>query len=318
MKSLTIIIPFLNEQAEIEKTVISILETAITNLDILLINDASDDGYNYDIIAHNYHCKYVKHKQRMGVAASRDEGILLSETPYFLLLDGHMRFYDKGWDLALIDLLRNYPRTLFCGQTKTLRKERGEIVVKDTVHYGAYIDEKNMKAMWNQYDTSPHSNLMEIPCVLGAAYSTSKAYWKHLHGLHGLKYYGMDEQLISLKVWREGGRCLLVKNWIVGHIYREGFPYRDLLAERMFNILYVIELFLNYEQKHDLFLYFKNNVQTFKDGLQQLKDGYKTIREEKKYLNSIFNENLYHFKELNQSFIKLNKKKKDELFIIFK
>ena len=33
----------------------------------------------------------------MGVAASRDYGINYCTTPYFLLLDGHMRFYDAAW-----------------------------------------------------------------------------------------------------------------------------------------------------------------------------------------------------------------------------
>lgn len=244
----------------------------------------------------------------MGVANSRDEGINRSETPFFLLLDGHMRFYNKGWDKKLIKLLEENPRTLFCGQTKVLYKHKGFVIEKDTVFYGAYLNPINMKATWNKYDISPDNNLMEIPCVLGASYSTSKEYWTHLHGLKGLKYYGMDEQLISLKVWREGGRCVLIKDWLVGHIYRDEFPYQDLLPERMYNILFFIELTLKYELKHDLFLYFKNESQYFYDGLKQLESQYRTIIEERKYLEHIFQRSLEHFWTLNQHFIEINNK----------
>ena len=39
----------------------------------------------------------LENEVRMGVAASRDYGINYCTTPYFLLLDGHMRFYDAAW-----------------------------------------------------------------------------------------------------------------------------------------------------------------------------------------------------------------------------
>ena len=51
MRNLTVIIPFLNEGAEICETVKSIRETARDNVDILLINDASStDSFDYEEI----------------------------------------------------------------------------------------------------------------------------------------------------------------------------------------------------------------------------------------------------------------------------
>lgn len=50
MRNLTVIIPFLNEGAEICETVKSIRETARDNVDILLINDASTDSFDYEEI----------------------------------------------------------------------------------------------------------------------------------------------------------------------------------------------------------------------------------------------------------------------------
>ena len=107
---LTIIIPFLNEGEEIANTLSSIQDTATGMPAILLINDASTDGYNYRTVAEQYNCDYIQHEERLGVAESRNEGVRTCNTPYFLLLDGHMRFYEKGWDEKLLALLQENPR----------------------------------------------------------------------------------------------------------------------------------------------------------------------------------------------------------------
>ncbi len=315
MKSeLTIIIPFLNEGSEIENTIQSILETAVTNLRILLINDNSNDNFNYNEMIRKYGNKvsYVLHKERKGVAASRNEGVSLSETPYFLLLDGHMRFYETGWDERLIDLLKKHPGTILCSQTQALKKDRsGHVTVEPLNHFGAYIDLKSLKTVWNKHDEPDHSNLMEIPCILGAAYAVEKSYWLHLHGLNGLLSYGMDEQLLSMKVWLEGGRCLLVNDWVTGHIYRESFPYMNPTQDIIYNKLYLAQLFLPYSIKKQVFEQFKTaNRDVFERSYAMLKERYPEIKEEKKYLEKIFKHSINSFIQRNNRFARLNKQKK--------
>ena len=72
---LTIIIPFLNEKEEVANTVRSIREYSNSDeVAILLINDASDDGYDYQQVAKTYQTEYILNPVRLGVAASRDMG----------------------------------------------------------------------------------------------------------------------------------------------------------------------------------------------------------------------------------------------------
>lgn len=78
--------------------------------------------------------------------------------------------------------------------------------------------------------------------MLGAAYATSKKYWQRLRGLEGLHNYGSDEQFISLKVWLEGGRCTLLKDVVVGHIYRKHAPYQILGRDSAYNLLLIAKL----------------------------------------------------------------------------
>ena len=76
----------------------------------------------------------------------------------------------------------------------------------------------------------------------GAAYAASTKYWQHLYGLKGLHNYGADEQYISLKAWLEGGRCTLLKDVIIGHIYRKKAPYLILGRDTVYNLMYIAKL----------------------------------------------------------------------------
>lgn len=93
MEELTVIIPFLNEKTEVENTLNSLISHTNESINIIVINDASNDGYNYDMLEKKFNITYIKNKERMGVAKCRDLGISKMTTKYFLLLDAHMRFY---------------------------------------------------------------------------------------------------------------------------------------------------------------------------------------------------------------------------------
>lgn len=71
-KQLTVIISFLNEGYEVERTVSSVLEFAEDKVDILVINDGSNSLYNYEEMLRSYpHVKYVKNESRHGVTVCR-------------------------------------------------------------------------------------------------------------------------------------------------------------------------------------------------------------------------------------------------------
>lgn len=118
---------------------------------------------------------------------------------------------------------------------------------KQNITYGAYLhnDETNpYPSRWNYYDPAPNKSIVDIACVLGASYTTNKTYWQYLRGLNGLRSYGRDEELISLKVWLEGGSCKLIKDISMGHVYRPSMPYEFFPTDMVYNILYISELFM--------------------------------------------------------------------------
>ena len=131
-KHLTVIIPFLNEGIEVENTLQSIRNTAGDSVEILIINDCSTDGFDYETTASKYNATYLFNEERLGVAASRDLGISMINTPYFLLLDGHMRFYENTWSIKLISELQKNERVLLCCLVKALTlNNKGKLVDKN-------------------------------------------------------------------------------------------------------------------------------------------------------------------------------------------
>lgn len=300
-KKLTIIIPFLNEGDEIRKTVANLRVTAGEEIDIILINDASTDSYDYLSVAQAYGAHYIRHTQRKGVAASRDEAILRCRTRYFLLLDGHMRVLQTNWVNRLLGLLEQHTRAIFCCQTVPL-DTAGNFITQRPCGYGAYIDFDDLSVKWNAIDTHPEDMLVSTPCVLGASYSTSVDYWRYLKGLRGLRSYGYDEQLISIKCWLEGGTCYLIKDIVFGHIFRtvEEVKYPMRKMDFLFNRFYVATLFFPAAYKEQLFsrlVHPEPKVIEIINKMIQAEE--KQLNAQKKYYARIFKRDLSFLIEIN-------------------
>ena len=194
---LTAVISFLNEGEEVGRTVASVLEFARDKVEIIVINDGSNALYDYEeMLAQFPHVTYVRNEKRLGVATCRDMGVEMTKTPYFILLDAHMRFYREGWVDQITDLLDEDDRRIFCCQTKALEKDESDEIVpmRAKSAYGARINLTDENCLldpkWRCIpDPDPESTVIDVPCVLGATYAGSCRYWKHLRGYEGLRLY---------------------------------------------------------------------------------------------------------------------------------
>lgn len=310
-KELTIILPFLNEGVEVEKTLNSILEHTKEDVEFILINDCSNDGYDYMAVSKKYNTKYIVNKERCGVARCREIGIASSETKFFLLLDAHMRVYDNRWYSILIKALKKEPNTLFCLQSKVLCNICGVIKESEYVPaYGASIDmtpniEQFLNVSWNtnttmDVETKGTDQIMEIPCVLGAGYACNKKYWNSIHGLKGLRNYGLDEQFISLKVWLSGGKCKLLNNVVFGHVYRSIAPYNISGVDILYNKLFLSKVLLppNYSIIYEKFLR-KNHASEYKECRYLMGIDEELIVQERNYFDKMRVRSLDEFLKIN-------------------
>ena len=225
-KALTAIIPCYNEGEELENTLKSLRDTVGQQVKVMVVDDCSCDSFDYAQIALKYDARYVRNTKRIGPAGSKEKGVRLCETDYFIIFDAHMRFYQHDWHQIIINELDKGQHLLLCCQTKVLSKQDGVVREKDSEHaYGAYLhmglDALIPAARWN---CNPHKETLDqgvIPCVLGASYASSVSHWRQIRGLEGLLGYGSEEPYLSLKTWLSGGQCRLLDKIVVGHIYKE-------------------------------------------------------------------------------------------------
>ena len=146
-----------------------------------------------------------------------------------------------------------------------------------------------------------NDNEEDIPFVLGAGYATSCRYWLYLRGLDGLKQYGSDEAYISLKVWREGGRCILLKDVVIGHIYRTAFPYKNDNAACVYNNLFIASLLFPESLRRRAFKIAESlNSSLYHDALKMLNSNASLIEELKAYYDSVFTRSFKDVVKLHQ------------------
>lgn len=295
MKKLTVIIPFLNEGIEVRRTLESMWAHGGEQVEVVLVNDASEDGYDYKQVAKDFGAQYIEHAWRCGVSASRDEGVEHCVTPFFLFLDGHMRFYTENWIDRIVEELEKDGRQLLCCQTKVLNKTDGGEVVEvgnRAKVYGARIrfcdSEKVLACEWKLEEAKPGDLTEEIPCVLGAAYAASKSYWQYLKGVNGLLCYGNEEEYISMKVWLEGGRCRLLKDVVIGHIYRKHAVYQVDAVCVCYNKMLIAELLLPPDVKQQVFKGLqRQNEGMYAKAFRLLIENREFIREMRDYYRSV-------------------------------
>lgn len=274
---LTIIIAFRNEGEEIEHTVSSIRATATTSPYIILVDDCSDDSYDYQSIAKRYKCCYAKKRKSAGPALARESGVGICKTDFFVLMDGHMRLYDPGWDAKILNRLAIAPHSIICSSTTNIADSQSG---KDFSggSFGAYLnfmpgEEYTLK--WSTRALSLPDNpeeLQPIISVLGAFYATSKAHWRHINGLEGLNGYGFEETWLSVKTWLSGGRCYSLKNFVTGHLYRNNPPTKINLGKYYANQILMNHFFTINPKDIAIFdqnLAQKIDNQTFSQAMQE-------------------------------------------------
>lgn len=226
-QQITIIIPFRNEGQSLFRT-IEELRQHCANFKVIAINDASNDLFDYSKLASMPDVEYIQNTESKGVAACRDMGASLAQTPYLLFLDAHM-FVTSDILTPLYEYLKENPHTLACLQSVVYEgmppvRRPGRAITR-----GCGINFSSQKLWMAEWkiltQADDDKKIIEIPCVMGAAYGILREYYNYLHGLKGLSGYGGDEQLLSTKVWLEGGRCVLLKDVEIGHWYRSAPPY---------------------------------------------------------------------------------------------
>ena len=306
MKKLTIIIPFLNEGQEPIRTIESIYNTCDSQLiDIIAIDDCSDHKLT-DFSAYP-EVKVLRNSNRIGVAVSRQIGAEMAQTPYLLIIDGHMRFRKDNWYTRITEALEKEPHTLFCTTCVHLTPDQMDMERASGKYYGAdlvLVDPSQSDSIIASQIIEPkwaiekEGNEYEIPCILGANYAVSKDWFLKLKGLKGLQKWGGDEAFLSLKSWLAGGKCKLIKDIEIGHMFRENAPYVTKMYHMYYNKMWICWTLFPDELSQYLIQLLPDNPQKHV-AQTHISSHWSTILSMREYFQSIFTRPLKEILEHN-------------------
>lgn len=252
MSNLLTVVIGSHSDPELPATVQSIRETAGDLADIVIVDDCSSKP------VHIVGAKVRRTQRRIGVGPARTLGAMLSETPWLLFVDAHMRF-TPGWYQAASEVFSVNPATLWCGTCVGLNKDNMDVNKPSGVYYGATFNlcgpdhkHRHLKQVFEVVWAKPPEHLhfgqhgWEIPACMGASYLMNREWFLKLQPLRHLRCWGGDEAMLSIKTWLAGGEVRLLRDMRIGHKFRNDTrpPFRILPAEVLYNKLFAIHTLL--------------------------------------------------------------------------
>jgi glycosyltransferase involved in cell wall biosynthesis len=231
---ISIIIAAVNE-ADLQNTINSIRAASDKGqVEIVVVDDCSSTKIKVtdaDCVIHN--------RYRCGCGPSREIGALYATHEWMMIVDAHERFSPDWYEKLVAAIAKSDQSTVYCCACAALDKEHPTLESARTVYRGG--------ATLNLYGRDPapgRSNHMQvfeatwqkkeighgvdIPCLMGACYVMQRDFFHYLSPLRHLRYWGGDEQLLSIKTWLAGGSIKMLPEVVIGHRFwgeneRQGF-----------------------------------------------------------------------------------------------
>jgi len=243
--------------------------------EIIIVDDGSQQKLE---LAQQDKLGIIRNDTTKGVGYSFDQGVLAAHGDVLLLMGADVLLKDRKWLKQAVLLSKQYPKSIICATCVGIREPTHDWVGR-TRRYGAdllfkvtkadlsatspyqeheeYFDILQSKWRWGKEQDTPY----EVPCVLGAAYIISKAWymyiggWGYIKPLDGLtreekkfcgfKSWGGLEPMISLKSWFAGGSCMVAPQWETAHMFGRG-EHATRVRGKRWDDYYFNKLFIAY------------------------------------------------------------------------
>lgn len=300
-KTISIIVPFLNEGNWPYKTIQSIYDTSDPNLfEVIAVDENPKDNYDFSRFPD---VKHIKNDHRMGVDACRQKGVELAETPHCLILDAHMLLYpNTGWLNKIIDCCKREEKTLWCYGcvaigygTEDIYRHKGEYFAADLKLFTEKEKDRPARQIVEPVWANKKESLeYPVQVILGANYAFRKEWFMHIHGFKGLKSWGTSEPFLSLKSWLSGGMCKIRTDVRIAHYFRDNAPYVTNISDLVYNKIYLLKTIFPQDIEDKLTTYIPKDA-NFKRAMEDIDKNKEEIEKERDYYKSIFTRDVHGF-----------------------
>lgn len=216
LSRLSVIITAYNEGEELVKTVNSVRANTRKACEIIVVDDGSTDGSCDAIEADGV--RVVRHDQRVGVAASRNDACTVAGGDVFAFLDGHQRLSPGCLDQCAV--------TAHERQAIVWPDVRGLADRRWTGH-GArmHLSEKDGSFSGKWVRRSPPQSVSAISTLIVPGYVMPRAVYDRVRWIGALRGWGASEAAIAVKAFFLGIEILHLCGPLARHLFRQRLPY---------------------------------------------------------------------------------------------
>ena len=213
---LSIILTAHNEGREVRRTTRSLLAQTRGEIEVVLVDDASSDGCCDGAGADRV--TIVRNENRIGVAASRCQGIRAASGDVFVIVDGHQRVSPGALN-----------------RCATLARQRSAIIFPDirgfdresaTIHGATFqLCPKHgyFTAKWNT--RIPRRRVTQVSSLRAPAYVMSRDVYNQVRWIRGLRNWGGSEAAVSVKAFFLNIPILHLCGTLTRHKFKKKLQY---------------------------------------------------------------------------------------------
>ncbi len=223
---ISIIIPTLNEGRFLRRTIESIYANTRIKFEVIIVDDASSDGSVDHVQWENYPgLLFHRNSERLGLIRSRILGSTFARSPYYVFMDAHCN-PEPGWETSLLEAshkCRDHAITVpIIPMLDVMTWKNYSYQFRQTMTF-----DQNLDMAWCD---APKLDLDDFawlsPIFAGSCFLVSRMFYDELGGLdNGFTFWGGENIDLSLRCWMSGGKVLVVRSALVGHMYKPGFNY---------------------------------------------------------------------------------------------
>ena len=246
-RKISIVIPSRDEGEEPFNTVHSLFESCKSRqVDVVVVDDS---WLKQDWSKMPKGVKVVKTGKMKGFPQAINRGIEAAKYESLFITGARTRFTEGFVEKSLEALKKP---GIYCGTSAILRYDQTDIDKAEGYYYGARLKYRaNMEdsegARWLGWilNYGNREKPATLECAYGGHYVTTKSWWSHIHGLHGILTRGGCNQFLSLKTRAAGGELGLI-DMVIGNIYRERTSYPVGDYEVLYNRAYIMAVMFGY------------------------------------------------------------------------
>lgn len=234
MPTVSVVIPYLHENYTlIERTVGSLLANTPAELldQILLVDDANDEGWSYAEALQALHPKVAVHRNtaRQGLIKAKVTGAAATTSPVIVFLEPHC-IANKQWLEPMLDQLLAQPKSVAVPVIDIIPEENTDQYTYVDSFYGGF--DWKLEFGWKGTAGERNSSwkagdAFAMPTLSGGIFAIKRDWWEQSGTYDSqMTEWGGEQIEMSLRLWRCGGSIVTLPCARVGHMFRKSRPYK--------------------------------------------------------------------------------------------